>query len=97
MKIALLAAASLLGLAACEKTVVDHFGVCPPYLAPAVQVTVQDSVTGTNVTPGATLVLRDGAGTQVDSVVAPPAVTAMPLYGPAGTLAVVVRQSGYQS
>ena len=93
MKYALLAAVTLLALAACGR--ISDFPVdCPDIVPVAVRVAAQDSITGANVTPGATLVLRDAAYS--DSVVAPPVVTLVGLGGNrAGTYAVTVRQSGY--
>ncbi len=88
---------AVLALAAC-----DRFSdpvVCAGVIAPAVQVTVQDSVTGANVTPGATLVLRNA--TVVDSVTAPtdqPGLTAMGVGGNrTGTFILTVRRTGYQT
>jgi len=93
MKKALFAVASLLALAACER-ISDPAPVCPAYIPPSVSVTVQDSVTGANVTPGATLVLRNA--TYSDSVVAPPIVSAMGVgVNRAGTFTLAVRQTGY--
>ena len=94
MKKALFAVIPLLALAACAE--ISDPVACPAYIPSALQVTVQDSVTGANVTPGATLVLRDGA--YADSVTAPPIVSAVGL-GPnrAGTFTLTVRQSGYQT
>jgi len=93
MKKALIAAA-LLTVAACERG--PAFSACSlPYIPPALSVTVQDSVTGANVTPGATVVISNGAYT--DSVVAGPVGVAVSVGGGAGTYTVTVRQSGYQS
>jgi hypothetical protein len=94
MKKALFAVIPLLALAACAE--IAEPVACPAWIPPAVQVTAQDSVTGANVTPGATLVLRDGA--YADSVTAPPIMTSVGL-GPnrAGTFSLTVRQTGYQS
>jgi len=94
MKNALFAVAPLLALAACSQ--LSDPAVCPAYIPPSVQVTVQDSVTGANVTPGATLVLRDGA--TVDSVTAPPIAVSVGVgEGRTGTFTLTVRQSGYQA
>jgi hypothetical protein len=94
MKPALFAVSSLLALAGCTR--VSDPVICPAYIPPSVNVTVQDSVTGANVTPGATLVLREG--TYVDSVQAPPVVTSMGVgVNRAGTFTLTVSQTGYQA
>ena len=54
---------------------------------------MQDSVTGANVTPGATLVLH--GSTYVDSVVAQPGAAETSVGYGAGTFTLTVRQSGY--
>jgi hypothetical protein len=95
MKKALFAAATLLATAACEGAE-DPDPCTLPYFQPTLQVTVQDSVTGANVTPGSTLVLRSGVYL-ADSVTAPPAVTSMHVGGNWGTFSLTVRQTGYQS
>jgi hypothetical protein len=97
MKKALFAAASLLALAACRKGI-DEPEACLllPYIPPSVQVTVQDSVTGANITPGSTLVLRSGA--YVDSVAVPEWASGFSMgEGRSGTFTLTVRQTGYQS
>jgi hypothetical protein len=95
MRKALFAAATLLAAAACEG-VEDPDPCTLPYVQPSLQVTVQDSVTGANVTPGSTLVLRNGAYL-ADSVTAPPAVTSMHVGASPGTFSLTVRQTGYQA
>jgi hypothetical protein len=92
MKKALLALSFLLAPAACERA--SELGPCPePYIPRSVSVTVQDSVTGANVTPGATLVLH--GSTYVDSVVAQPGAAETSVGYGAGTFTLTVRQSGY--
>jgi hypothetical protein len=92
MKKALFAAA-LLALAACGR--VTEPVVCPAWIPPSVEVTVQVSVTGANVTPGATVVLRGGA--VIDSVTALPGAGSIAVgQNRSGTFTVTVRQSGYQ-
>jgi len=86
------AVAGLLVLAACER-IPDAVVVCPPYIGRSLRVTVQDSVTGANVTPGATVIAGNVAYT--DSVVAPPeGVSVYVGYG-SGNFTVTVRQSSY--
>lgn len=95
MKKALFSAATLLAMAACEG--MDDPDPCSlPFIQPSLQVTVQDSVTGANVTPGSTLVLRSG-GVFVDSVTAPPSETSMHVGASWGTFSLTVRQTGYQT
>jgi len=94
MKKALFAAAGLLAMAACER-VAEPDPCSLPYFQPTLQVTVQDSVTGANITPGSTLVLRSGV--YVDSVTVPPEVTSMHVGGSWGTFSLTVRQTGYQT
>src|SRR5215210_6675103 len=92
MKKALFAALPLLALAGCS---LSDPVVCPTIVPQAFHVMAQDSVSGANVLPGASVVARDGA--YADSVVAPPIVTAMGVGGNRpGTYTVTVRQSGYQ-
>ena len=92
MKKALFALAAMLALAACERG--SNPMVCSdPYIPRSVSVTVQDSVTGANVTPGATLVLH--GSTYVDSVVAQPGAAETSVGYGAGTFTLTVRQSGY--
>jgi hypothetical protein len=94
MKRALVAVSSLLALAGC--TQVSDPVICTAFVPPSVNVTVQDSVTGANVTPGATLVLREG--TYVDSVTAPPVATSRGVgVNRAGTLTLTVTQAGYRA
>jgi hypothetical protein len=93
MKNALFAVLPLLALAACAE--ISDPVVCPAYIPPSVRVTAQDSVTGANVTPGATLVLRSGA--YVDSVTVPPIANSASVgEGRTGTFTLTVRQTGYQ-
>ena len=96
MKNTMLAAAALLALAACGD---DPFigGIdCPAIVPASVRVTVQDFVTGANVTPGATVVLHNGA--VVESVVAPPGAAEVAVGGNrTGTFIVTVGQTGYQT
>jgi hypothetical protein len=91
MKNVLPGIALLLALAACDRT--SDLLVCPPYVGNSVVVTVQDSVTGANVTPGASVVASNAAYS--DSVVAPPTATAVYAGYGSGTFTVTVRQSGY--
>jgi hypothetical protein len=92
MKKALLVLFPLLAAAACDGLSTPRF--CPAVVQPSAQVTVQDSLAGTNITPGATVVLRSGA--YVDSVVAQPLVTSVDVGTRAGTFTLTARQSGYQ-
>ncbi|HEX6749450.1 MAG TPA: hypothetical protein VF092_19295 [Longimicrobium sp.] len=90
----LLLAAALLPLAACTSPLLDT--VCPDWIPPAVQVTVQDSLSGAVITPGATVVIRDGA--YADSLTVPPPVETIGLgSGRVGTYEVTVRKSGYRN
>lgn len=92
MKKALLAVLPLLALAACE---LSDPVVCPAIVPQAFHVMAQDSVSGANVLPGASVVARDGAYS--DPVVAPPIVSAVAVGGSRpGTYTVTVRQAGYQ-
>jgi hypothetical protein len=91
IKKALFAAAALLALGACE-AISDPI-VCPAYIPPAVTVTVLDSITGANVTGGATVVL--GNGTSMESRVGLPGASEVDLGGRAGTYTVTASQSGY--
>jgi hypothetical protein len=95
MKIALLAAASLLALAACEGA--SDPEVCSlPYMPASISVAVQDSISGANVTPGAKVVIREGA--HADSAVGESFQVAVNVgYNRAGTYTVTVRQAGYQT
>jgi hypothetical protein len=93
MKTTLFAVSSLLVLAACER--ISDPVPCPPYIAPAVTVTVQDSITGANVTGGADVALI--GGTMMESAVGQPGASSVSLYGPAGTFTVTASQSGYQT
>jgi hypothetical protein len=94
LKKALFAAAALLGLAACGR--LSDPVVCPAIVPPSVMVTVQDSVTGANVTPGATVELR--SGTFVTSVVALEGWGSVPVGGNrTGTFTLTVSQTGYQT
>jgi hypothetical protein len=89
------ALSAVLALASCDGISAPEF--CPAIVPVSVRVTVQDSVTGANVTPGSTLILRNAAS--VDSVVAPgePALTAMGVgEGRTGTFTLTVRRAGYQ-
>jgi hypothetical protein len=96
MKKALLAAAALLGLAACDWVTGPEHEACPPFISSAVFLAVQDSVTGANVAPGATAVLRSGAF--IESVVIPPDAPYVSLgMGRAGTFTVTVSRTGYQT
>ena len=95
MKKALLALSCLLAPAACER-ITDPVQACPPFIPPSVVVTVQDSVTGANVAPGASVVTRSGA--YVDSVVVQPGAAGTSVgEGRTGIFAVTVHQSGYLS
>ena len=95
MKNALLAVSTLLALAACDDPFIGGVD-CPAIVPASVRVTVQDSVTGANVTPGATVVLRDGAF--VESVVGPPGAGEVAVGGNrTGTFTVTVDQTGYQT
>ncbi|HEX5724585.1 MAG TPA: hypothetical protein VFX98_03920 [Longimicrobiaceae bacterium] len=87
------AALLMLGAAACSD---DSLGtICLGYVHPSVEVTAQDSVTGQIVTPGASLIIREGAF--VDSVMAPPPVTSIAAgSNRPGTYQVTVRRPGYQ-
>jgi len=92
MKRTALAAAALVPLAACHSLPDDV--VCPAYIAAAITVTAQDSVTGTVITPGTTVIAREG--TYVDSVTAEAPVTSVGVaYEHAGIFSVTVRHSGY--
>ena len=66
MKRIALAAAALVPLAACHTLPEDI--VCPAIAEAAITVTAQDSVTGAVITPGTTVIAREG--TYVDSVTA---------------------------
>ena len=93
MKKTWFALAAVLALSACEGA--SDPLVCPPIFSVSANVTVVDSISGANVTPGATLVLRNAAG--VDSVVAPTApVTTMWVGTRTGTFTLTVRQVGYR-
>jgi hypothetical protein len=93
MRKALLALLPLLALAACELS--DPVACPDPVYRNALSVSAQDSLSGANVLPGATLVARDGAYT--DSLVAHPEAMVMSLAeARAGTYTVTVRQTGYQ-
>ena len=95
MKNSMLAAASLLVLAACGDPFIGGVD-CPAIVPASVRVTVQDSVTGANVTPGATVVLHNGA--VVESVVGPPGAGEVAVGGNrTGTFTVTVGQTGYQT
>jgi hypothetical protein len=93
MKKALFALAALLAPAACERA--SELGPCSlPYFPPSISVTVQDSVTGANVAPGASVVARSGG--YVDSVMVQPGAIGTSMgEGRIGIFAVTVRQSGY--
>ena len=94
MKRALLAAAALLGLAACD--MLSGPVICPAIVPPSVIVTVQDSVTGANVTPGATVELR--SGTFVTSEVGLEGWGSVSVGGNrTGTFTVTVSRTGYQT
>jgi len=87
---------AVLALAACNEIPEPVF--CPAIVPISVRVTVQDSVSGANVTPGSTLVLRNA--TSVDSVVAPgePGLTPMGVgEGRTGTFTLTARRAGYQA
>lgn len=90
---ALLAAA-----AACESAS-DPGPVCPAVVLPALNVTVLDSLSGNNITPGTSLILRTAAGAVADSVVAP-VTPGGPLtqYGvghEGGVYSITLRKTGY--
>ena len=92
MRSALFAVLPLLALAACE---LSGPVVCPAVVSAAFHVSAQDSISGANVLPGASVIARDGAYS--DSVVAPPIVTVQGVGGNRpGTYTVTVRQTGYQ-
>jgi len=88
-----------LALSACERA--SNPVACPAIVPPSVRVTVQDSVTGANLTGGSILVLRDAAGV-ADSVAAPILPGPYPLtsmgvgQGQAGTFTLAVRHAGYR-
>lgn len=92
------AISAVLALAACETISEPVPVVCPGVVPPSVNVTVLDSISGANVTPGATLVLRNA--TIADSVVvptAPPGLTSMGVgEDRTGTFTLTVRQAGYR-
>jgi len=96
---AMCAGPAALALGACER--VTEPVVCSlPFIPPSVNVAVQDSVTGANVTPGSTLVLRSASGV-VDSVSIDPQpgyviVSASLGYSAVGTFSLTVRHAGYQ-
>jgi hypothetical protein len=84
--------------AACER--MSDPVVCLAVVPPSADVTVVDSLTGANVTSGASLVLRN-ASAVVDSVTAPTPQAPYTLEsmgvgsGRTGTFALTVRQGGY--
>lgn len=94
---AVFAGSSVLALGACAR--VSDPVVCPAWIPPSVIVTVQDSVTGANLTAGSTLVLREGAAV-ADSVTAetqPFPVQSRALgMGATGTFSLTVRHEGYR-
>jgi hypothetical protein len=67
MKKALFAVSFLVAVAACERF--SDPVVCPAIVPSSARVTVQDSVTGANVTPGTSVVLRNAVYS--DSAVGP--------------------------
>ena len=92
MRKALFAVLPLLALAACE---LSDPVVCPAIVPQAFDVMAQDSISGANVLPGASVVARDGAYS--DSVVAQPPVDVVGVGGDRpGTYTMTVRQTGYQ-
>ena len=94
MKKALFALSSLLALAACGR--LSDPAVCPAIFPASVHVAAQDSLTGANVTPGATVTLTDGEYTH--TVVAQPIVSAVGVgENRAGTFTVTVSQAGYRT
>jgi hypothetical protein len=98
MKKTWFAVPALLALAACESAS-DPAVVCPAMIYPAVSVTVLDSVSSVNVTPGSTLVLRHGASAVAADSVEVPMMTAVSwgVGGKAGTYGLSVRRPGYRS
>jgi hypothetical protein len=83
-------------LGACRE--IAEPGVCPAILAPSARVTVLDSISGANITPGASAILRNA--TVADSVMAPEGspVTVMGVgEGRVGTFTLTVRKPGYQA
>jgi hypothetical protein len=92
MKRTLLALLAPLALAACEGLSTPR--VCPGVVQPSVRLTVEDAMSGTNVTPGASVVLRSGA--YADSLVAPPGVNSVGVGNRAGTFTLTVRRAGYE-
>lgn len=94
MKRIVLVAAALAPLAACH--VLPEDVVCTAIARAAITVTAQDSVTGTVITPGSTVVAREGS--YVDSATAQaPATSVGVAYEHAGTYDVIVRHAGYMS
>jgi hypothetical protein len=96
MKKAPFALAALLGLAACKESVAEADVCVLPYVPPAVSIVVLDSITGANVTPGATVVLRRGEF--AESTVGYPGAAGVGLNaGGTGPFTVIVTRTGYQS
>ncbi|HET7460585.1 MAG TPA: hypothetical protein VFJ82_05040 [Longimicrobium sp.] len=97
MKKTWFALSAVLALAACDR-VADPVA-CPAYIPPSLNVTVQDSVTGANLTSGSTLVLRGAAGV-VDSTTVetqPFPINSRGLgMGASGTFSLTVRHAGYR-
>ena len=85
----------LLALAACDSMSDPAF--CPTVVPVSVRVTVQDSVSGANITPGSSLILRNAAS--YDSVVAPIQIGPSTMgvgEGRTGTFTLTVRRPAYQ-
>ena len=97
MKKTWFALSAVLALAACDRA--SDPLVCPAYIAPSVNVTVQDSVTGANLTAGSTLVLRNAAGVVDSMTIEPQPYTIVGWglgMGAAGTFSLTVRHAGYR-
>ena len=95
MKLTPFAVPAVLALAACRGDA--NPVVCSlPFMPMSVSVTVQDSVSEANVTPGATVELRNAA--YVDSAVGLPEFLQVGVgYNVPGTFTLTVRQTGYQA
>jgi len=92
MRLTWLAAFSLLAVGACQ-ALSDPI-ICPAFVPPSVIVTVEDSVTGANLTPGATVGISGGGYSA--SVVGEAPATAVNLgEGRTGTFTVTAAQAGY--
>ena len=89
----------LAALAGCDRDALDGI-VCPAIFIPAVSVSVLDSVSTANVTPGSTMVLRNESGLVTDSASVPnienPVLTEYVLGGGTGTYSLTVRRNGYK-